>query len=490
MLAVLAALGLSVVLIMGSALAAAQETGSGPGSEPVNASEEGIDADSLEGSLGNVDVLKVEFTDGNLVKIYVNVPDSGSDPIAVTDSGATKIGSNQRVSVPFEVYRPPPGEHELRFYLASGDELITIQEGEEMMAASGDRATLDILSTAPTVTIVRWAAISGAIGTVLSLAGTVGFLRRRHQNTYKELLSEERVKVEEDPVEGVLGRVTRFASNNRYVLLLASVIVAYTTAAAVGYAPGPFQLWGDASDSQRVVLTGSAVMTVGSFPLVYVLAVKLWDPAKEFVVDVDARDVLDPSLGSNGGLALDAETPEEVADEIDERDDMDAVAVYSGAPERVSKMRVDGAPAEARTPGGTGHVVQDFEPKRNAAVGCWPGTASDVELLSERSKIDGNREILRDESRMLRTLIGAMPAIATASDTDSMRAVDREIRQLVNVDSDPIDNLLNRAASGTRFEGIYSNDEDGDEDDEEEKSLADLIDPRSDDEDDDDEEEN
>jgi len=149
-------------------------------------------------------------------------------------------------------------------------------------------------------------------------------------------------------------------------------------------------------------------------------------------------------------------------------------------------MRVDGQPAEARTAGGDGHIVQEFNPKRNSAVGCWPGTASDVELIGERSKIDGNREVLRDESRMLRTLIGAMPAIATASDTDAMRAVDNEIRNLVNVDSDPIDSLLNRAASGTRFQDMYENDSEDDEDDEEEDDdigLADLVDPRDDDED-------
>ena len=452
-----------------------------PGSEPVNASE--IDTSQIEKELGTVTVHKTVFHDDNTVSIFVTV-EGHSGPISVTDSGAVDVGSNERRSVPFEVYRPGEGVHELRFFLGSDDQLITVQEGAEMMVASGDRTTLDILSTAPTTDIVRWATVSGGIGTTIALGLVVGGLRRRHQNTYKELFAEERVKIEENPVQGILGHVQRFITRNRYALLLAAVIVSYLVATRLGVVPTAGEAWTGATDAQRVIIVGSGVMSVLMLPVVYALAVKLWDPAKEFIVDVDARDVLDPSLGSNSGLTLDADTPEEVADELDERDDLDVVAVYSGAPERVSKMRVDGSPAEARTPGGRGHIVQDFDPKRNAGVGCWPGTASDVELISDRSKIDGNREILRDESRMLRTLIGALPAIATASDTDAMRAVDRELRQLVNVDSGPIDGLLNRAAAGTRFEGQYGDDDNGDSEDEDgENGLADLIDPRDDDED-------
>jgi len=493
--AVIAAVGLLVVGAVASIPASAQQDNGNETTTPDDTggvvNNDAPDPEEIEFELEDVDIRSVEFDNGTVV-IDAYYHERAS--LAVTDSGTVKgLGDNERARVPFEVYTRGEGEYRLTMELGTDDELVTLQQGGEMRAASGDRTTLNVIQGASTVPLIQWGTIAGGIGASISLSLTVGILRRRHQNTYKELLSGERVKVDQDPVQGLVGRVTRFVSEHRYVLILAATGTLYGTLTITGYVPGPVELWDSATDAQRVIVVGSAIMTILTTPVIYPLAIRLWNPAKEYVIDVDARDVLDPSLGSNGGLAIDADDPEEVADELDERDDMDAVAVYSGAPERVSKMRVDGQPADARTPGGDGHVVQEFEPQRNAAVGCWPGTASDVELLGERSKIDGNREVLRDESRMLRTLIGAMPAIATASDTDSMRAVDSEIRNLVNVDSDPIDSLLNRAASGTRFEGMYSeNDEEDDEDDEEEDDdigLGDLVDPRDDD-DEDDEEDN
>jgi hypothetical protein len=409
--------------------------------------------------LEDVDIRDVRFVNGTAVAtVYYH----NFATVSITDSGAVKgLGSNSGTGVQFNRYTHREGEHTLKLQLRSDDELVTIQQGDRMYAASGDRAVLDILSTAPTVDVVRWSALSGGIGTLVSLALVVGYLRRRHENTYKELLSEERVRVEEDTVDGVIGTVTRFISRHRYVLLLAAAVVAYLTAVAAGVLPSPGEIWSGLTDSQRVLVTGSSIMTVIMFIPVYVLASRLWEPAKEFVIDIDARDVLEPSLGSNSGLALNADSDdiEDVADELDKLDDLNVVAVYSGSPDRVSKMRADGKPAEIRTPGGKAYLVEEFDPRKNVGIGTWPGTANDVELISERSKIDGNREILRDESRMLRTLIGAMPAIATASDTDAMRSVDKEIRELSSVNSDPIDSLLNRAASGTRFEGMYSDEE-------------------------------
>lgn len=479
-----ALLTVAVVVLLsvtaGVAPVAAQEAGNETGtSEPVNASE--IDTSQIAGELGTVTVHKVEFEDSGLVKITVTATEH-SAPIAVTDSGAVDIGSNERASVPFEVYRVDEGTHVLRFHLSSDDALITIQEGGEMMAASGDRGTADVIAASPTVDVVRWSAVGGGLGVLIATALAAGLIKRRHENSYKELLSEERVRVEEDPVDGVLGKVTRFLTRHKYALLTAASIVAYLVAVRLGVLPSLSAVWADMTDAQRVLSVAAIAGTTIGFLPAYVIVTRVWEPAKEFVIDIDARDVLDPSLGSNGGLALDADNIEEAADELQEKEEMDVVGVYSGSPERVRKMRVDGKKAEVETPGGKGHIVEEFDAKRNAARGTWPGTANDVELISERSKIDGNREVLRDESRMLRTLIGALPAIATASDTDAMRSVDKEIRELATVNSDPIDSLLNRAAADTRFEGMYS-DDDGDEDDEESglEQVVNALNPGSDD---------
>ncbi|WP_135534464.1 hypothetical protein [Halostella pelagica] len=479
-----ALLTLAVLLAVTAGVAApvaAQEntTTTTGGDDAVNASD--IDTSQIAGELGTVTVHEVEFADNGLVKITVTA-ERHSGPIAVTDSGAVDIGSNERASVPFEVYRPSEGQHVLRFHLSSDDALITIQEGGEMMAASGERGTVDVMAASPTVDVVRWSAIGGGIGVLVATGLAAGFLRRKHQNTYKELLSEERIRVEEDPVDGVLGKAKRFFTRHKYALLTAAAIVGYLVAVRLGMLPSIGAVWGDMTDSQRVVTTAAGAMTVIGFLPAYAIVTRVWEPAKEFVIDIDARDVLDPSLGSNGGLALDADDIEDVADELQEKEEMDVVGVYSGSPERVRKMRVDGKKAEVETPGGKGHLVEEFDAKRNAARGTWPGTANDVELISERSKIDGNREVLRDESRMLRTLIGALPAIATASDTDAMRSVDKEIRELATVNSDPIDSLLNRAAQDTRFEGMYT-DDDGDEDEEESglEQVVNGLNPGSDD---------
>jgi len=420
--------------------------------------------------LEDVDIRDVQFINGTAV---VTVYYHNFATVSITDSGAVKgIGSNEGRGVPFNRYTHREGEHTLKLQLRADDELVTIQQGDRMYAASGDRAVLDILSTAPTVDVVRWSALSGGIGTLVSLALVVGYLRRRHENTYKELLSEERVRVEEDAVEGVLGTVTRFISRHRYALLLAAAVVAYLTAVAAGALPSPSEIWSGLTDSQRVLVTGSSIMTVIMFIPVYVLASRLWEPAKEFVFDLDARDVLDSAIGSKGGLASleDIESPEDAKDAADalEDEDITVVAVYSGSPDRVAQMRVDGAPAEIQTAGGPGHLVQDFDPRRNTADGTWPGLANDFELAKERSKIDANKEILEDWATVGRRIISAIPAIRAGSDTAAVASVDRKFGSNATVNPEPVDDIMDSAVSGTRFERFYRQDDEDDEDDEEE----------------------
>lgn len=445
-------------------------------SEPVNAS--GIDTSQVVQELGTVTVHKVEFADNGLVKITVTATEH-SAPIAVTDSGAVDIGSNERASVPFEVYRVDDGTHVLRFHLSSDDALITIQEGGEMMAASGDRGTADVIAATPTVDVVRWGTAGGALGVLIATALAVGYIKRRHENTYKELLSEERVRVEENPVEGVVGKAKRFVSHHRYALLTAASIVAYLVAVRLGMLPSLGDVWASMTDAQRVLSAAAGVWVILGFLPAYVLVTRVWDPAKEFVFDIDARDVLDSAIGAKGGLAAledieDAEDAEEAVEDL-EKDDITVAAVYSGSPERVAKMRVDGEPAEVQTAGGPGHLVQDFDPARNRANGTWPGLANDFELARERSKIDANREILEDWATVGRRVISAIPAIRAGSDTAAVASVDKKFGENATVNSDPVDDIMDSAVSGTRFERFYKQDGENDEDDYEDDDAGDTV---------------
>lgn len=467
-------------VFVGVAPVAAQDTGDGE-AEPVNATEAGIDADQIEGQLANVDVLRVDFTDGsNLVQIYVDV-EPGADPIAVTDSGAVDIGSDERANVPFEVYRGlEPGTHELRFYLSSDDQLITIQEGEEMMAASGDRGVIDVMTSAPRSQQLIWMLLSGVGGTVIAAAFSVGTLKRRHENTYKELLSEERVRVEEDPVDGVLGKLKRWVIHNRRALALIAVVLLYIILSRLGVIPTIGDLWATASDTQRIVSLGIvAAVIIGIIP-VHLVIKRVWEPAKEFVIDTDARDVIDGALGAKGGLAAleDVEEADDIDDAVEALDEQDitVTAVYSGSPDRIAQLRCEGEPAELQTPGGRGYLVQSFDPKRNRAEGVWPGLADDFELARERSKIDSNREILEDYATVGRRIIGALPAIRAGADTAAVTAVDRKFAQAASIDSDPVDDIIDSAVNGTRFERYYSKGRETESNDGEEYSDEDEDD--------------
>ncbi|AXR81710.1 hypothetical protein [Natrarchaeobaculum sulfurireducens] len=402
----------------------------------------------------------VEFDD-DTAYVTITVDGPGGESVAVSDAGFS--GQGQFAMTTARVI----GEETIEIGLR-GDEAVAVTTSQDAYQYHGDVGVLTILQSQPTVQIVQWAVISGAIGPVFALAIVVTSLRRQHENTYKELTSEERIKVEKDPVDGFVDKVKRFVAENKTLVLSSALLMAYFMAWWFGRAPGPIEFWASLSDAMRVIVVGAFVAFVLMLVPVYVLAARLWSPDKEFVLSADARDVIEEALGSNGGLAEMVEAIQE-GDGLeggDDRDDLGGgnygVAIYSGSPDRISEMDVDGAATDTSAPGGRLHVVEAFDPSKNEARGTWPGLADDFELISERSKIDGNREILRDESNMLRSILSAMPAISIASDTGSARAVDKELRHIMTVDENPVDGILARAASGTRFEGFYGG-EDGEE---------------------------
>ncbi|ARS91405.1 hypothetical protein [Natrarchaeobaculum aegyptiacum] len=410
----------------------------------------------------DVRLTNVEFDDGNA---YVTVENTGlgSESVAVSDGGFS--GQGQFAMTTTRVADEETVEIPLR-----GDEAVTITTPQDGFRYEGRVGLLTILSGQPTVQIVQWAVVAGTIGPILALTLVVTSLRRKHENSYKELTSEERVRVEKDPVDGFVDKIRRFVAENKTLVVGFALLAAYGLAWWFGRAPGPLEFWLSLSDAMRVIVAGSIAALLLSLVPVYVLADRLWSPDTEFVLSADSRDVIEEALGADGGLAdmVDAIQDGKGGLENDDRDDeIDTgnygVAIYSGSPDRINDMEIDGAATDSRAPGGNLHVVQAFDPAKNKARGTWPGVADDLELIAERSKIDGNREILRDESKMLRSMLSAMPAISIASDTGSARAVDKELREMMTIDENPVDGILSRAASGTRFEGFYNGSEEGEE---------------------------
>ncbi|WP_256530569.1 hypothetical protein [Halovivax cerinus] len=412
-----------------------------------------------------IELVDVEFDDDTA---YVTLRTDERAPVTVSDAGFSGHGSFD-----VQTHSIAPGTETIEVRLKDNEE-VGISTPQDGFRYQGDTALLDVIQGAPTTTLVAWALISGVGGSVIALAISVAILRRSHENNYRELTSREKIRIEENPVEGWVDTLKRAIVRNRFALVALGLLAMYAALSLVGVVPGVVEIWDGLTNGARIVVVGVIVATVVSFLPVFALATRLWDPAKEFVVSADARDILDEALGSKGGLGELIEAAQN--GEIEPDETLVGLSIYSGPPERIAEMQIDGAAADSTAPGGPVHIVEDFDPRRNRARGTWPGTANDVEIIAARSAIDGNREILRDESAMLRSLLSALPAIQTAADTGAVRAIDRELRQTLAVDGSPVDGIMRRASRGTRFEGFY----DGPDDAEDQLAYEESDDDRDD----------
>lgn len=388
---------------------------------------------------------------------FISLESESREVVTVSDAGFESQGQFSVTTVRFE------GEKTIELPIRD-EEIVAVSTPQDGYQYEGDVGLLTIIQSEPTTVLVQWATIAGTLGPIISLGLVVTSLRRSHENTFKELTSQEKIKVEKDPVDGFVDKVSRLISENWLLVISMLLLMAYTLFWLVGRVPGPIGIWEGMTDAMRVIVIGSLMAVLLSLVPVYVIAKRLWNPNKEFVVSADARDVIEKALGADGGLAEMVESIQDgegglVDEDGNERDYGNyGISIYSGSPERINEMEIDGKATDSKAPGGPCHFVQAFDPSKNAARGTWPGVADDLQLIAERSKIDGNREILRDESQMLRSLLSAMPAISISSDTGAARAVDREMRDLLAIDGSPVDGILSRAASGTRFEGFYDDD--------------------------------
>jgi hypothetical protein len=194
-------------------------------------------------------------------------------------------------------------------------------------------------------------------------------------------------------------------------------------------------------DTQRLLVVGSAAATLLALLPVYWLVKKIWNPNREFVLDLDSRDVYRSYNGDQSG----------------------GVAAYSAPPSRISDLEVDGSVTTMSTPGGRCHLVRGFDPEANEAEANPPELADDREVAIEVSKIDHNRQILTDLATIGRDLIGAMSAFRVTADAAAMKDIDDGIRNTVSAGTDSMEDVLSDAVAGTRYEGTYQPDHDTDD---------------------------
>ena len=297
-----------------------------------------------------------------------------------------------------------------------------------------------IITGQTTEELIQIAAISGILGSILSLGTAAGYLKRKHKNSYKELFSDERKEIERDAFEGWRDRIISWIRDRGDSKLSTAVglgILGYVGLVVLGQAPAPGDLWLSLSDSQRLVTAGTVASTIVALPAMYYLADRLYDPDRDFVLDLDSQDVYKAKSGDKSGT----------------------VAAYSAPPDRISEMDVDGAPTTITTPGGRCHLVRGFDPETNEAAANPPELENDRLVSIYAEYIKKNRGVLQDLALIGRDLIAGMTSFRVIADTKSMKDIDNGLRDTVSAGSDSLDGVLSDAVEGTRYEGAYDSPE-------------------------------
>lgn len=339
-------------------------------------------------------------------------------------------------SFAFKQVRVLPGQEKTVEIQARQKAIVITTQNEGYLY---EDSQITIITGKPTGELMQLSATSGVIGSLTALGIVVGQLKRRHENSYKELFSDETHRIESDPVTGVYEWIIQALKNSaksKYRVALGAGLFAYSVAALTGMVMSPFGIWGAMSDSQRLIAAGSAATTVVAIMPVYMLVKRIWNPNREFVLDLDSRDVYKAENGDKSG----------------------SVGVYSAPPSRISEMEVDGSLTTVSTPGGRCHLVRGFDPSMNTAEANPPELADDRSVSIEIQKIDHNRKILTDLASIGRDLIGAMSAFRVTADAAAMKDIDNGLRNTVSAGPDSLEDVLSDAVAGTRYEGTYQPD--------------------------------
>jgi len=379
---------------------------------------------------GGEELVDVSY-EGDRAEVVLRSPDRATT-FSVAEGAVDSEGSFN-----FETVRVQPGQ-EREVSIPVRDEAVSVTTQNDGYYHEGD-VGITVLTGTPTAELVQIGALSGIIGSVLALGIVIGQLRRRHENTYKELFSEERHHIESDPIEGYYERakaILKSTANNKYRAAGLAAVGFYFLAVVFGLVPSPGELWLNLGDTQRLIVVGSLAATIVALVPVYWLVKKIWDPNREFVLDLDSKDVYKAKNGDKSG----------------------GVAAYSAPPSRISELEVDGGVTTMSTPGGRCHLVRGFSPEDNEAEGNPPEIADDREVSIEVQKIEHNRKVLTDLATIGRDLIGAMTAFRVTADASAMRDIDAGIRDTVSAGSDSLEDVLSDAVAGTRYEGTYQPD--------------------------------
>jgi len=347
-------------------------------------------------------------------------------------------------SFSFQNVRVFPGEP-VTVKMPVDTDAISVTSGNDGYYYEGDIG-LTVITSTPTTELVQISAISGIIGSVIALAIVIGQLRRKHENSYKELFSDERHEIQSEPIEGYYEQAAdavKRVKGNRLTATTVALLGFYAVGVLTGRVMGPGAAWLAMDDTQRLLVVGSAGATLLALLPVYWLVQKIWNPNREFVLDLDSQDVYRSYDDDQSG----------------------AVAAYSAPPGRINDLEVDGSVTTMSTPGGHCHLVRGFEPEQNTAEANPPELADDREVAIEVSKIDHNRQILTDLATVGRDLIGAMSAFRVSADAAAMRDIDDGIRDTVSAGKDSMEDVLTDAVAGTRYEGTYQPDNETDDPD-------------------------
>ncbi len=428
-LSILVVLALSVAVAPG--VVAAQDAG-----DAVNETTGDV------GGEDGTDAVLYDFSNGAELRGVTFTEREGSGYMAEI----TLVGGDERsqafISEPIE----DEGEFTFRnFVLPEGEERtlqVPVSE-REVGVAVGDTGILvddqgvTVLSSSPTVGLVQLSVVSGIIGTVLALILTVLKKRRDHHNNYEELFSEKRIEIEDDPVEsakGWLAEQWRATKSSRFRIAAAALVALYVVAVFFTGVRGPDELWGDASDAQRLWLVAVTAATLLALAPVYLFVTKyLWNPDTDFILDLDSKDVYKAANGDKSG----------------------GIAAYAGPPDRISDLEVDGGMTTMPTAGGQCYLVRGFDAQENTAEGNPPELNDDREASLEATKIEQNRQTLTDLALIGKDLIGAMSSFRVVADTNAVQGIDANIRHALSAGGDSMEDVLRQAVEGTRYEGTY-----------------------------------
>ena len=375
-----------------------------------------------------LEIREVEYENGS-ASVHLVAPDQPVS-VSVGEGALEESGGFSYQSVRL---RP----HEERVVsLPVRDEAVVVTSGDDGFYHEGQLG-ITVLTNRPTDQIVQMGALSGVSGSVLALGVVVGMLKRRHKNTYKELYSQQRHKIESDPVEGVwefIKESLTSTTDSKWRIGLSVLVVGYVIGAAVGMVSTPGQIWGGLNDSQRLIVVGSIVLSFVAAGPIYMLVKRIWSPDREFVLDLDSKDVYRAADGDKSG----------------------SVATYSAPPERVENLDVDGSTTTISTPGGRAHLVRGMDPEENTASGNPPHIANDLQVAIAADRIEANRQDLQDLANIGRDIMSVLPTLRTIADANAVRDIDAALRDSFSAGGDSLDRVLKNLVEGTDYEGTYS----------------------------------